>query len=307
MPSPNPFKKYSVPKPETKGVVGNSELWQARQLKEYRRANNLCFKCGVRCCDSLTCTCTAEVKAFEWWIQGNTFQMDAKIIDIGAYELVLGMDWLEMFSPMTCDWSAKWLEFTHHGFVIRLQGMLSAHCQELQEVSIEQLLKWDRGNDLWDTVLIESAAKSTALVDTYLQNGIPDLIKDLIHEYDTIFQEPSTLPPARVYDHSIPSLPNTAPVNCRPYRYSPEQKDEVERQVANMLKSGIVVPSLSPFASPVLLVKKKDNFWRFCVDYRKLNNISVKNKFPLPIIDQFFDEIAGVQYFSTIDLASGFH
>jgi hypothetical protein len=74
-----------------------------------------------------------------------------------------------------------------------------------------------------------------------------------------------------------------------------------------MLQSGIIVPSLSPFASLVLLVKKKDNTWRFCVDYRKLNSIIVKNKFPLPMIDEFLDEIVGAQYFSTIDFASGFH
>jgi hypothetical protein len=77
--------------------------------------------------------------------------------------------------------------------------------------------------------------------------------------------------------------------------------------VDEMLTSGLIVPSLSPYASLVLLVKKKDNSWRFCVDYRKLNTITVKNKFPLPIIDEFLDEIAGSQYFTTIDLASAFH
>jgi hypothetical protein len=101
------------------------------------------------------------------------------------------------------------------------------------------------------------------------------------------------MPPFCQYAHSISLLSNSTPVNYRPYRYSLEQKDEIERQVATMLKSGVIVPSLSPFASPVLLVKKKDNSWRFCIDYRKLNSITVKNKFPLSIIDEFLDEIAG--------------
>jgi hypothetical protein len=73
-----------------------------------------------------------------------------------------------------------------------------------------------------------------------------------------------------------------------------------------MMQSGLVVPSVSPFASPVLLVKKKNDSWRFCVDYKKLNASTFKNKFPMPIIDEFLDEIAGATYFNKLDLNSGF-
>jgi hypothetical protein len=84
-------------------------------------------------------------------------------------------------------------------------------------------------------------------------------------------------------------------VNVKPYRYSPTQKDEIERQVKEMLINGVIQPSSSPFASPVLLVKKKDGSWRFCVDYRHLNAITVKNKYPLPIVDELLDELHGAQ------------
>jgi hypothetical protein len=130
-------------------------------------------------------------------------------------------------------------------------------------------MKWGKSNDLWTAVLLEPANRESSLTNDYLLTSIPGQIKDLIQEYGEIFQTPSSLPPSRQYDHSITLLPNSTPVNTRPYRYSPDHKDEIERQVSEMLKSGIVIPSLSPFASPVLLVKKKVRKWRFCVVKKK--------------------------------------
>jgi hypothetical protein len=97
------------------------------------------------------------------------------------------------------------------------------------------------------------------------------------------------------------------PINYQPYRYSTQQKDEIENQVKKMMQSGLITPSLNPYASLVLLVKKKDGTWRFCVDYRKLNSVTIKNKFPMPIIDEFLDEISGAKFFTKLDLNSRFY
>lgn len=95
-------------------------------------------------------------------------------------------------------------------------------------------------------------------------------LKHLLLLFD-IFAKPRGLPPPRSHDHVIPLKEGSNPVSVRPYRYPQFQKNEIERLVADMLKSGVIRPSQSPYSSPVLLVKKYDGSWRLCIDYRALN------------------------------------
>ena len=132
-------------------------------------------------------------------------------------------------------------------------------------------------------------------------------IQQLLLQYSQLFQEQSSLSPERYCDHHIELIPGEQPVNTRANRYAPTQKTEIEKQLADMLRSGTIRPSTSPYASPILLVKKKDGSWRFCVDYRCLNNITVKNKHPMPIVDELIDELSGAKWFSKLDFRSGYH
>lgn len=115
------------------------------------------------------------------------------------------------------------------------------------------------------------------------------------------------MPPARAYDRRVHLLPGAKPVNVRPYRYPYFQKNEIERQVNDMLDQGIIQRSSSPFSSPALLIRKKDSTFHFCIDYRLLNNAIVPDHFPIPTANELFDELGKARVFTKLDLCSRYH
>ena len=121
---------------------------------------------------------------------------------------------------------------------------------------------------------------------------LPVELQSLLDAYSDLFEPPTSLPPSRACDHEIPLIPRAALVLVRPYRYPPKLKDEIEKQVQEMLSQGLIRLSHSSFSSPVLLVRKKDGGYQFCVDFRHLNALTLKSKFPVLVFDQLMDEIA---------------
>lgn len=125
-------------------------------------------------------------------------------------------------------------------------------------------------------------------------------VLSLVDQYAQIFKIPTALPPHRRHDHKIVLKEGTSPIN----RYPTSQKDEIEKQVQEMLTSGVMRPSVSPYSSPIFMVKKKEGSWRMCIDYRELSKYTVKDKFPIPVIEELFDELGGDHFFTKLDLRS---
>lgn len=122
-------------------------------------------------------------------------------------------------------------------------------------------------------------------------------LTELLACYEDVFKEPQGLPPTRTVDHRIPLKEGSTAMTLRPYQYPTPQNDMIERMVREMLMSGIIRPSSSPFSSPIILVKKKDQTWCMCIDYRRLIHITIKDKFMIPLVDELLNELHGVSIF----------
>ncbi|KAL5540682.1 hypothetical protein UlMin_043334 [Ulmus minor] len=130
----------------------------------------------------------------------------------------------------------------------------------------------------------------------------------VVKDYLEVFPEDLLgLPPDREIEFEIELLPGSQPISKAPYRMAPAELQELKKQLQELLDKGFIRPSYSPWGAPVLFVKKKDGTMRMCIDYRELNKVTIKNKYPLPRIDDLFDQLQGASVFSKIDLRSGYH
>ncbi|XP_068666530.1 uncharacterized protein [Aristolochia californica] len=213
--------------------------------------------------------------ATPFYIEGHSFIADFLVIRLAEFDLVLGVKWLQMLGPTLWDFQALTMTFIEAQRQITLHGTHATVPCTLQAVQVQ----------------------STELCK----------LSQLLTEFEDLFQAPSALPPIGHCDHRIRLQMGTKLVVVQPYRYSHLQKDEIEHQCENKLVQGIIQPKRSPFSSLVLLVKKHDKSWKFCVDYRQLNAHSIKDKFPILVVDERLDELHGTTIFTKLDMKSGYH
>jgi hypothetical protein len=168
-------------------------------------------------------------------VDGCSFTSDFRVLNLSSFDIVVDMDWLEDHSPMQVDWRNKWLTIPYQGQSKVLHGIAP---------------------DSPDQLLLTVTAVEPEQDPTAVQVSVPTAIQHVLDEFSDLFQAPSSLPPSRACDHEIPLVRGAQPVFIRPYRYPPKLKDEIERQVQEMLSQGLIQHSSSSFSSPVLLVKK---------------------------------------------------
>jgi hypothetical protein len=194
-------------------------------------------------------------------------------------DVILGMNWLTKYqASLSCDKRTVKL--------VSLSG---------EEVLVELVLSGSRkGSCHQVTAHIEEIKPSEAIS---VVSNFPDVLPE----------ELPGMPPERKVEFAIELIPGTTPISRRAYRVSGPELVELKKQIDELSEKGYIRPSTSPWAAPVLFVEKKDGTKRMCIDYRSLNEVTIKNKYPLPRIEDLFDQLRGASVFSNIDLRSGYH
>ncbi|GJV55960.1 retrotransposon-related protein [Tanacetum coccineum] len=258
--------------------------------------------------DGYNIATTSKCKQFHWQLQGVDFCSDVMLLPLSGCEMVLGIQWLATLGDIKCNFKELRMEFMYQSKKMVLRGTPKSN---LEWMPNNKQLKMDRQGKQPEFSSMQLCVFPCAEVSLMRLEGLsmeiqPEL-QTVVEEFMDVFDVPKDLPPSRPCDHRIPLIKDANPVNVRPYRHPPTQKDAIETMVQELLDSGVIRPSNSPFASPVVMVKKKDNTWRMCVDYRQLNKSTIKDKFPIPIIEELIDELHGSKIFSKLDLRSGYH
>ncbi|KAI3802553.1 hypothetical protein L1987_30689 [Smallanthus sonchifolius] len=229
-------------------------------------------------------------------LENHTFNIDLLPVELGSFDIVIGMDWLtKNHAEIVCFEKIVRIPLPS-GEILSIQG---EKCRTmLKTINCMKAHKYLRkGYCAFLAHIVEKKPEERRLED------IP-----IVRDYSEVFpEELPGIPPSRQVEFRIDLVPGAAPVVRSPYRLAPSEMQELSSQLQELLDKGFIRPSFSPWGAPVLFVKKKDGTFRMCIDYRELNKLTIKNRYPLPRIDDLFDQLQGSSFYSKIDLRSGYH
>jgi len=227
-----------------------------------------------------------------------------------GYDAILGLPWFNMVKPQF-RWNGPNTVFVSiEGQLVPLRSASSTEtCQAEEAATARRLVR------TVTTAISHIEARSVTEMGSIKaippseNSSLQQAAIDALHSYADVFPAtlPSGVPPSRGVEHYIELIPGTTPTFRRAYRLSTAETKELKVQLDELERLGFIQRSKSPYGAPVMFVKKKDGKLRLVVDYRMLNNITIKNRYPLPLTDELFDLVHGAKYFSKIDLRTGFY
>ncbi|GJQ91971.1 putative reverse transcriptase domain-containing protein [Tanacetum coccineum] len=283
---------------------------------------NGCFECGApghfkRDCPKLKNKNGGNGNAQGWvYAVGNAEKRgnapgnpDANVVtdlmpvELGSFDVIIGMDWLRKYhAVIVCD--EKLVQVPYGNETLTFCGDESSNGRESRLTVISCSKAQEYMAKGCQVFLAQISAKKKE--DKSERKQIEDV--PIVRDFPEVFPEDLPgLPPARPVEFQIDLIPGAAPVARAPYRLAPSEMKELSEQLQELSDKGFIRPSSSPWGAPVLFVKKKDGSFRMCIDYRELNKLTVKNRYPLPRIDDLFDQLQGSSIYSKIDLRSGYH
>ncbi|RHN40786.1 putative nucleotidyltransferase, Ribonuclease H [Medicago truncatula] len=217
---------------------------------------------------------------------GRDFEMDLVCLPLSGMDVILGMNWLE-YNHVHINCFSKSVYFSS---VEEERGV--------EFLSTKQLKQLEHDGIVMFSLMASLSIENQAVIDKLqVVCDFPDVFPDEIPDVHL----------EREVEFSIDLVPGMKLVSMAPYRMSASELAELKKQLENLLEKKFVRPSVSPWGAPVLLVKKKDGSMRLCIDYCQLNKVTIKNRYPLPRIDDLMDQLMGTRVFSKIDLRSGYH
>ena len=229
-------------------------------------------------------------------IEGQVMEADLILIDLKGLDVILGIDWLAS-NYVSMDYFRKEVIFRRSGLpvVVFYGERRRAPSGLIFAISARCLLQ--KGCKGYLAHVVDTRSSEVSLED------VP-VVRDFL---DVFLDDIPGLPPERELDFPINLVLGIAPISLPPYRMTPAELKELKTKLQELVDRGFIRPSISPWGAPVLFVKKKDDAWRLCIDYRQLNKVTIRNKYPLPRIDDLFDQLQGARVFSKIDMWSRYH
>ncbi|GKB38453.1 putative reverse transcriptase domain-containing protein [Tanacetum coccineum] len=233
----------------------------------------------------------------------HQFNINLMPVELGSFDAIIGMDWLAKYQAVImCAEKIVRIPWKNKTLIIHGDGSTQGNVTRLNIISCTKTQKYmEKGFPIFlahvTTKEIEDKSEKKRLEDVPIVQDFPEVFPEDL----------PGLPPTRQVEFQIDLVPGAAPVARAPYRLAPSEMKELSEQLKELSDKGFIRPSSSPWGAPVLFVKKKDGSFRMCIDYRELNKLTVKNRYPLPRIDDLFDQLQGSSVYSKIDLRSGYH